>query len=289
MTIEDEAEAIYNSIVDRNKKRETYARYSNIMSILFLILFFGGMLLLGMLEEYLSTATRGYLPIFWFLIILFVVYLAKKFENIVIFNSDTEKLFFHLYDAWKKRYDEESKLSMTLAVREIEKIIEEYGKLPYTAELVETLNQLKKNLKSYVYGNLGVSYTGKSSGDSERLNKGWELLKNLSIQIFKGISVSNASINEIKQTNATFGKFFTKQEKIKLIDEKEPKEPPILRAKNWCTIKYNESVRNRFIFWLILTLVGDYYLYAYRGIEIQYLIYSAVIPIMAPSYLVERH
>lgn len=291
MTIEEEVEALYDSIVDRNKKRERYVRYNRIIGVVTFPIFLGGMLLLGALVKYLSTTTWRYLMIFWWSALFFILIPSGKFnpQKIVIFNSDTEKLFFHLYDAWKKRYNEESKRSMTLAIREIEKIIEKYSKLPYTAELVKTLTQLKDNLKSYVYGNLGASYTGKSSSDLEKLNKGWELLKNLSIQIFKGACISGASINEINQTNATFNRFFMKQEKIKLIDEKEPKELPMPRVIKWFTIKYNESMRNRFISWSILTLAGDYYLYSYRGIGIEYLMPSVIVPIMAPYYLVERH
>lgn len=91
MTIEDEVEALYSSIVDRNKKRETYIHYNRIIVPLLLFLFFGGLFSL----EYFKQSLK-YLLYYWSLIITFLLIFGRKFDptNIVIFNSDVEKLFF---------------------------------------------------------------------------------------------------------------------------------------------------------------------------------------------------
>jgi len=140
---------------------------------------------------------------------------------------------------------------------------------------------VKCALKYHVFNNLG-----RSIGDAGKSNQmgemtGWDNLLKLSESFCQG-----APLSQIDSTTGDLENTMEKSdETIRLIDEKEPLFP---KAKNWAIKKYNENIFNRVIFYLILVGVIDYYLYIGKQIELQYLLSTFIIPILAAHYLVGK-
>lgn len=275
MTIEDEIESKYLSIDELNTRLSNYVNYYNWGTLILVLVIF---IVYGTL--FINYTPPDYVYFFALILFLFGLAILIKFnpKKVKVFNSKSEKLFYYLYSAWKNRYNEKSKQYIVNSVENIETLISEYKQLLFHEGTIKILNDLVINLKSYIYGNIGIIHIdGETPSDSQEISRGWDELKNLSILI-----IQNASIEEIDKKSKNFNTFFDAQGEKWPKDEKEPILP---KLKNYCISSYNGKVVNRFILWTVITFLGAYYLHILMNVEIKFLIPLAVIPIFAPRYI----
>lgn len=280
MTVDDDIEAIYNAIRARDEKYEKYLRYTNlaVKGLLAAIFLLFGLAIVGykgtnlLIIDGLLFLSAG---------VIGTIYNPEKVE---VFNSGKEALFYYLYDAWGNRFEEGSKFSMTYAIREIESQIEAYELLQFTEELVETFTLLKENLEHYVYPYLGIESDIKDPNEAQKSASIWDSLKKLSISIYQNAPLTSIGQQVGMLPNGEFGP----QYDIKLMDESEPLSKKVRNVLEAVGSKYNKSLQFRFIAWSSITTAFAYLIHLIWKVKIGTLLTLAVIPILAPYYLVDR-
>ncbi len=280
MTADDDIEAIYNAIRARDEKYEKYLQITNLTASALaasIVLFFG----LGI---------WGYTgKILWYIdLLLFlssaVIGTIYNPEKVGVFNSGKETLFYYLYDAWKNRFEEGSKRSMAYAIKEIDSQIEAYKELQFTKEMVETFILLKENLGKYVYGNLGKESDIKDPNEAQKSASVWDSLKKLSISVYQNDSLVSIGQQVAMLAEREFGPHYG----VKLMDENEPLLTKCKNMLDASAIRYNKSLQFRFIAWSSITTAFAYLIHLIWKVKIGTLLTLAVIPILAPYYLVDR-
>lgn len=275
MTYDDEIDGIVNSIDRSINKKSKIQTVSYVGIILSLILMF------YLSRNYPSPPYPPY-PAFAGILLIIFLFLNIYGNDYTVFKNMKEKIFYYLFCSWKYHNDEKSKTLLKECIDELETHLDEYEELAYTEDIYSTFNLLRDTLIYHIYPKMGIRGIGKET-DLPKQTIAWDEFKLLATDVYQNfpLSLINERINRLKSS-------FERDEKVKLDEENKL----IKSVKNiicWNGEKYKNSLFYRFIFFLILTIIIDYFLIKNNMVTNEIIIPATIlIPIMAPYYLASR-
>lgn len=203
----------------------------------------------------------------------------SRFNN-KIFNSMDEQIFFYLYCSWKYHNEKKSKKYLKKCMEKVNLYINRYKNLAYTEPIYSTFYDLHDVLKYHIYSKLDERGDIQNKGDLKLQASAWDEFKSLSLDFYQ-----KSPINLIDEKVASLINNFKRDENVEIAND-------YLFIKflngafNWNLNMYKDSVTYRFAFYLICTVIIDYYLISNNLVTNDILIPATVlVPIMAPYYL----
>ena len=200
--------------------------------------------------------------------------------NTIIFKNMEEEIFFYLFCSWKYHHDKKSKKYLKKCMEKLDAYIARYKNLAYTEPIYSTFYDLHDVLKYHIYSKLGERGDIKNKGDLKLQASAWDDFKSLSLDFYQ-----KSPINSIDEKVTSLANNFKREENVEIATD-------YLFIKflngafNWNLNMYKNSVTYRFAFYLICTVIIDYYLISNNLVTNDILIPATVlVPIMAPYYL----
>lgn len=277
---DEELESIANSIQNNIKKINTFKIF--FYSLLFIsVIFFLPLSIKYLVEQNPSDI---FLIIFFTLFLISILGLTvtndDEIISIFIFKNMEERIFFYLFCSWKYHNDKKSKKYLKKCIEAIDIYLTKYKNLAYTESIHSTFYNLRDVLKFHIYSKLGERGNVQNQGDLSSQVSAWDEFKSLSLDFYQ-----KSSINLIDERVSNLKSHFELDETVEIANDF-----PFIRISktifNWNINMYKDSVTYRFVFYLMCTVIIDYYLISNNLVTNDILIPATVlIPIMAPYYL----
>lgn len=280
MSYYDEIENIAYSIEQKNKRQYLIRNIFLLFSILGLIFFIYN--LIEYPEDTKMPTLNIIITLLWLIPLAGLTFMDSNSIEKRVFKNMKELIFFYLFFSWKNHNNETSKNHLKKCINKIKLYSYNYKKLAYTEEIYSAFDEIQDVLTHHIYPALDVRKDIKDKNELISQTTAWDKYRDFSIEVYQ-----NNSIKSINEKMSEIKNHFERNDNIKIYEENQLTNF-FKTFISWNIKLYRDSLTYRFIFYVLITIVIDYFLIIKNFDNDVVLSATILIPIMAPYYLAPK-